>query len=118
MDLLFNPSVTETFGNVTLEAMACGLPVVAAHATGSASLVTDGVTGRLIEPGAIGAFGDALAFYCNDPEARRRAGEAGRAASDRYGWDEVNQSLVDSYLRVVRQRTQGGGPLPRRSPVP
>jgi phosphatidylinositol alpha 1,6-mannosyltransferase len=118
MDMLFNPSVTETFGNVTLEAMACGLPVVAAHATGSASLVTDGVTGRLIQPGAIGTFGDALARYCNDEEARARAGEAGRAVSDHYGWDEINQALVNSYLRVVRQRAQGSGPLPRRSPVP
>lgn len=118
MDMLFNPSVTETFGNVTLEAMACGLPVVAAHATGSASLVTDRVTGRLIQPGAIGAFSEALALYCHDLEARRNAGEAGRAASERYGWDEVNQSLVHSYLRVVRQRALGGAPLPRRSPVP
>ncbi len=118
MDMLFNPSVTETFGNVTLEAMACGLPVVAAHATGSASLVTDGVTGRLIQPGAIGTFGDALARYCNDQDARIKAGEAGRVVSDHYGWDEINQTLVNSYLRIIRQRAQGSGPLPRRSPVP
>ena len=118
MDMLFNPSVTETFGNVTLEAMACRLPVIAAHATGSASLVTEGVSGRLIRPGAIGAFSDALAFYCRDAPARAKAGEAGRLASDRYGWDEVNQSLIDSYIRVVRARSQGGRPLPRRSPVP
>jgi phosphatidylinositol alpha 1,6-mannosyltransferase len=118
MDMLFNPSVTETFGNVTLEAMSCGLPVVAAHATGSASLVTEGVTGRLIQPGAVGAFSDALSRYCNDADARAKAGEAGRLASDRYGWDQVNQSLVDSYLRVVRQRSEGGRPIPKRSPVP
>jgi len=60
MDILFNPSITETFGNVTLEAMACGLPTVAARATGSESLVTEGVTGRLIRPGAISDFADAL----------------------------------------------------------
>ena len=118
MDMLFNPSVTETFGNVTLEAMSCGLPVVAAHATGSASLVTEGVTGQLIQPGAIGAFSDALSLYCNDADVRAKAGEAGRLASDRYGWDQVNQSLVDSYLRVVRQRSEGGRPIPKRSPVP
>src|SRR3546814_5834767 len=47
-DMLFNPSVTETFGNVTLEAMACGLPVVAARATGSASIVKHGQTGYLV----------------------------------------------------------------------
>src|SRR3546814_6128879 len=45
-DVLFNPSITETFGNVTLEAMASGLPVVAAGATGASRPVADGVTGR------------------------------------------------------------------------
>lgn len=117
MDMLFNPSVTETFGNVTLEAMATGLPVVAAIATGSQSLVTDGVTGRLIRAGAIGAFADALAHYCQNEEARRLAGAAGSEVSKRYGWDQVNQSLVDSYLRIIRQRAGGAKP-PARSPVP
>jgi phosphatidylinositol alpha 1,6-mannosyltransferase len=52
MDMLFNPSVTEAFGNVTLEAMACAVPVVAADATGAQNLVDDNRTGRLIAPGA------------------------------------------------------------------
>ncbi len=117
MDMLFNPSVTETFGNVTLEAMACQLPVVAAHATGSASLVADGTNGRLVTPGAVGAFADALALYCTDAAARNAAGKAGQDAAKRFGWDEVNQALVDGYARVIRQRQLGGGP-PRRSPVP
>ncbi|WP_340264993.1 glycosyltransferase family 4 protein [Sphingobium mellinum] len=116
MDMLFNPSVTETFGNVTLEAMACGLPTVAARATGSESLVRDGATGRLIRPGAIGAFADALAHYCADAQVRADAGAAAMADAERYGWDQVNQALVDTYLRVVRQRAHGT--LPRSSPVP
>src|SRR3546814_19239011 len=49
-DVMFNPSSTETFGKVTLEAMASRLPVVAASATGSPSLVTDGVNGLLTTP--------------------------------------------------------------------
>lgn len=117
MDMLFNPSVTETFGNVTLEAMACGLPVVAAIATGSESLVADGVTGRLVRPGAIDAFTDALALYCTDAAARDAAGQAGLRTAERYGWDQVNQALVDTYLRLVRQR-RAGARLPQRSPVP
>ena len=116
MDMLFNPSITETFGNVTLEAMACALPTVAARATGSESLVTEGVTGRLIRPGAIGAFADALASYCTDPHARADAGAAAMAEAERYGWDQVNQALVDTYLRVIRQRAQGA--RLRSSPVP
>ncbi|PZU59375.1 MAG: glycosyl transferase family 1 [Sphingobium sp.] len=116
MDMLFNPSVTETFGNVTLEAMACALPTVAARATGSECLVTDGVTGRLIRPGAVQQFADALAHFCTDAESRARTGAAGKAEADHYGWDQVNQSLVDTYLRVVRQRKRGAVPL--ASPVP
>ena len=116
MDMLFNPSVTETFGNVTLEAMAAGLPVVAASATGSQSLVDDGVTGRLIRPGACDRFCEALAFYCRDEAARRAAGKAGCEVSQHYGWDEVNQALVDSYIRIIRQHHEGGRQRP--SPVP
>jgi len=117
MDMLFNPSVTETFGNVTLEAMAAGLPVVAARATGSESLIQDGVTGRLIQPGRTKAFADALQTFCEDAELRRAIGEAGMAASERYGWDQVNQELVDAYIRIVRQH-QAGVRITRQSPVP
>ncbi|AEG48117.1 glycosyl transferase group 1 [Sphingobium chlorophenolicum L-1] len=116
MDMLFNPSVTETFGNVTLEAMACGLPTVAARATGSESLVTEGVTGRLIRPGAIMAFADALSAYCTDAAARSAAGAAAMGEAERYGWDQVNQALVDTYTRVIRQREHGA--VVRSSPVP
>ncbi|MEQ1548921.1 MAG: glycosyltransferase family 1 protein [Chakrabartia sp.] len=105
MDMLFNPSVTETFGNVTLEAMASGLPVVAAIATGSESLVKDGVTGRLIRPGAVSEFADALQHYCEDTSARKAAGGAGDKAADKFAWDRINQALLDTYLRILRQRT-------------
>lgn len=117
MDMLFNPSVTETFGNVTLEAMAVGLPVVAAIATGSQSLVADGVTGRLIRGGAIEAFADALSLYCRDTDARAAAGQAGAAVTQHYGWDEVNQELVDAYQRIIRQHAAGAR-LPLSSGVP
>ncbi|NIJ06507.1 glycosyltransferase involved in cell wall biosynthesis [Sphingomonas vulcanisoli] len=112
-DLLFNPSVTETFGNVTLEAMACGLPVVAARATGSSSLIEDNINGRLIEPGRNEAFARAIQAYCDNSEIRLAAGEAGRKASELYEWDRVNQQLVDAYLRLVRLRSEGVKPLNR-----
>ncbi len=117
MDMLFNPSVTETFGNVTLEAMAAGLPVVAARATGSESLIVDGVNGRLVQPGRTQSFADALQAYCENEELRRTVGSAGLRGSERYGWDQVNQELVDSYIRIVRQH-KAGVRLVRQSPVP
>ena len=109
MDMLFNPSVTETFGNVTLEAMACGLPVVAAKATGSESLVADGKSGRLVRPGAIGQFADALADYCADPELRRAHGDAGAMRARDFSWDAINQTVADTYLRLIARRQRGQG---------
>ncbi|MGC4090195.1 MAG: glycosyltransferase [Polyangiaceae bacterium] len=104
MDVLFNPSVTETFGNVTLEAMACGLPVVAAIATGSESLVDDGTSGRLIRPGAIHQFAEALKSYVEQPDKRAAHGQAGEARSLDFSWDAINQEVADTYLRLIRQR--------------
>ena len=101
MDMLFNPSVTEAFGNVTLETMACGIPVVAARATGSDHLVTDGVTGSLVAPGEISGFADALQSYCEDETLRSRSGAAGALASQAYDWDTVNQSVLDQYMRLA-----------------
>ncbi|WP_333569464.1 glycosyltransferase family 4 protein [Sphingorhabdus sp.] len=104
MDMFFNPSVTEAFGNVTLESMACGLPVVAAKATGSQSLVEDKVSGRLITPGAINQFADALQAYCVNTDLCAEHGNIGERRSLDYSWDAINQTVADTYLRLIRQR--------------
>jgi len=116
MDMLFNPSVTETFGNVTLEAMACGIPAICARATGSESLVQDGITGRLIRPGAISDFADALTYYCTEAQERKHSGQAALSFAGRFGWDTINQALLDTYLRIIAQRQSGA--QPKASPVP
>jgi phosphatidylinositol alpha 1,6-mannosyltransferase len=115
MDLFFNPSITETFGNVTLEAMACGLPVVAARATGSESLVDHGVTGQLVRPGATVEFADALQAYCADAALRGRHGQAGIRRSEKYSWDRINRGLAQTYIRLIRQRQAGSGGVPYRA---
>ncbi|MEM6908082.1 MAG: glycosyltransferase family 1 protein [Pseudomonadota bacterium] len=107
-DVFFNPSITETFGNVTLEAMACGLPVVAAGATGAASLVRDGLTGRLVPPsgksGNSAGFAEAIAPYCKDPALRAQHGAAGEARSCEFSWEAINQVVAETYLRLVEER--------------
>ena len=104
-DLFFNPSETETFGNVTLEAMASGLPVVAAGTTGASSLVAPGETGSLVRPRDRAGFADALEKYCTNATLRVAHGANGERAARAYGWDTINQAVVDTYLRLHRQRS-------------
>lgn len=103
-DVLLNPSVTEAFGNVTLEAMACALPVIAAEATGNNSLVRHGTTGTLVAGEEPEEFADALAAYADDPELRRRHGEAGLAVARTMDWDTINSAVVRVYLHAILKR--------------
>ena len=103
-DIFFNPSETETFGNVTLEAMASGLPVVAASATGASSLVSEGETGALAPPRDVRGFAEALTRYCTDADLCTNHGAAGERAARAYSWDAINQAVVDTYLRLHAQR--------------
>ena len=103
-DVFLNPSITETCGNVTLEAMACELPVVAAAASGATSLVQDGTTGILVEPGEIEQYADALGRYASDPALRKQHGAAGLAFAKTMDWDEINGAVLKTYLRVAERR--------------
>ncbi|MEG3175648.1 glycosyltransferase family 1 protein [Sphingomonas sp. RB3P16] len=107
MDVFFNPSVTETFGNVTLEAMAAGVPVVAARASGAVGLIEDGVTGLIVPPTDIEGYADALQRFCEDDAFRRSAGGAGHAAAATYQWERINQAVLDTYLAVLERRAAG-----------
>lgn len=102
MDIFLNPSTTETFGNVTLEAMAAGVPVVAADATGARTLIEDGVTGRLIAPRDIEGYADAIAAYVADRPALSAAAAAAHRAAAVYEWDAVNARVVDAYRRAMQ----------------
>ncbi len=103
-DVLLNPSVTEAFGNVTLEAMACGLPVVAAEATGATNLVRDGETGTLVDPCDLEGFAGALAAYARDPDLRGRHGEGGLAFARTMDWDRINSVALRVYERAIVKR--------------
>jgi len=103
-DVLLNPSVTEAFGNVTLEAMASGLPVIAVNATGATNLVTHGVTGFLAEPGDYETIADELATYGRDPRVRRKHGQAGLKVAKGRDWDQINSAVLRTYNRVIERK--------------
>ena len=100
-DVLLNPSVTEAFGNVTSEAMACQLPIVAAIATGNSDLVRHEQTGYLVPGDAIAQYADHLQGYVENPELRKSHGEAAYQESLKYNWDNINQAVADTYIRLI-----------------
>jgi len=103
-DVFFNPSITEAFGNVTLEAMASGLPVIAAEATGATSLVHVGQTGLLVDGTDADAFAEAIVQYARDPEMRRRHGLAGLEIAKTMDWDTINSAVVRAYKHAIIKR--------------
>ena len=96
-DVFLFPSDTETFGNVTLEAMASGLPTVGANAVGSRHLVDDGSTGVLCPPGDVEAFTEATARLLEDSDARRRMGRQALEKAQRYDWEAVLSRIPAYY---------------------
>jgi glycosyltransferase involved in cell wall biosynthesis len=102
-DIFFFPSESETFGNVTLEAMASGLPAVNAVASGSNSLVEEGVTGHLVSARDEQSFAARLEALASDESLRRRMGEAARERALAYRWDKVLSGLLHSYMEVLSE---------------
>ena len=105
-DVFLNPSMTEAFGNVTLEAMACALPVVAAESTGATNLVRYGVTGILVDGTDPDEFAEALADYARDPDLRRRHGEAGLEVAKTMDWDTINSAVIRAYKHAIVKRAR------------
>ncbi len=101
MDLLFNPSVTETWGQVTSEAMAAGVPVVAARATGAVDLLEDGRTGFLVPPADLDGYAAAIARLIADPALRAAMGDAAHRRAQDFRWDTANGAVLQAYREVL-----------------
>jgi glycosyltransferase involved in cell wall biosynthesis len=97
-DVLVLPSVREQFGQVIVEAMACGLPAIAVDAYGPAEIVDHGETGWLVEPDDVCSLTNALVEAVNRPaERRRRGANAAREAHARYAWPALAARVAEIY---------------------
>lgn len=95
----------EPFGIVPLEAMACGVPVVATAVGGMRDTVVDGVTGRLVPPRDPEALAQALSSLLPDRRWRAALGTSGRErARTRYSWDRIAADTERIYDKVVPSR--------------
>src|SRR5690625_7951614 len=94
-DLFFFPSDTETFGNVTREAMASGLPCVVADATGSKSLVEHGSDGFIAPADRPGLFEQHLTHLIEDIETRSRTSHESAKNAQGIAWLTINNRILD-----------------------
>jgi len=100
-DVVVLPSVREQFGQVLVEAMACGLPAIAVDAWGPADIVSHGETGWLVEPDDVVSLANALVHAVNCPAERRRRGERGaEVARERYSWPALAREVAGVYDAV------------------
>jgi len=94
-DIVVVPSLwMEPFGIVAVEAMACGLPVIASAVGGLQKIVIDGETGFLVTPGDEKALMDKIELLLDSPDLRESMGKKGRKlAESLYSWDKI----IDKY---------------------
>lgn len=104
-DVCVAPSFYESFGMVAIEAMACGLPVVASRAGGLPFSIRDGETGLLVTPGDPSALKHAISTLLDDPDLRRRMGEAGEQRAHRYRWRHVANEVRAVYEELLVERS-------------
>jgi glycosyltransferase involved in cell wall biosynthesis len=102
-DLLLFPSLTETFGNVTLEALASATPVLAFDCAAASDFVTDQKNGWLIDSAEPHTYIQRALEITNDPTTLRQAREFTRASVAHLGWDEIAGQVETIFQRTIEQ---------------
>ncbi len=113
-DLFIFPSTTDTFGNVLLEAMASGLPVIGADVGPTRELLAAG-GGVTFPPGDAKSLASTIRRLAADPGLRRSLAERGQAFAATCSWDHIFDELVTDYRKVVADH---GGPVASASAKP
>lgn len=121
-DIFLNPSTTETFGNVNLEAMACGLAMVCADAPNTRALLRHERNALLCASGGSGAYTAAISTLLLDEGARRALAAEALQRSAAYRWSEILDEVVEVYAEALGRRAASPAPaelrLRGRIPMP
>ena len=100
-DICVVPSYHESFGLVALEALACGIPVVASRVGGLATIIKDGETGYLIDELSPEAFAQRLELLLGDEKLKRRMGDAAHLSVMKYEWSMVARQVLNVYEELT-----------------
>ena len=93
---------TESFGIVNLEAMACGVPIVASKIGGVPDVVKDGENGLLVPPRDSEALADAIIYLLANGNIREKMGKNGRRKVKDYSWDKIADEVEKLYELMLR----------------
>lgn len=99
-DILINPSTTEAFGNVNLEAMASGLAIVSADVGSAQALITSGHSGVLVEPQPA-LLAEAVAELIDRPDLRYALAREAHRAAGTHRWPEILDRVLLSYAGLL-----------------
>ena len=108
-DVCVIPSFYETWGLVALEAMSCGIPVLASRVGGLACTVVDGVTGFLVPDRSPEAFALSLERLLEDETLRGSMGLAGRPWAKQFAWPLVAEQVLNVYHALIKDGAVGEG---------
>jgi len=100
-DVCAVPSLTESFGLVALEAMACGTPVVGTRVGGLQTLIEDGESGLLVPAGDYQALAESMAQVLTDPRLRMHLAHGARDRAEHYTWRSVAERIEAMYATIL-----------------
>jgi starch synthase len=107
-DVFVFPSYFEGFGLVLLEAMACGLPVIATDATAAPDLIVDGVEGFVIRAGDEGALQNRMQMFLLTPSRVLPMGRAARKTAERFTWAAYGDRWATLVHELAQSRRTAG----------
>ncbi|MCM3768608.1 glycosyltransferase family 1 protein [Neobacillus niacini] len=105
-DLFVFPSATETFGNVVLEALASGIPVIGANSGGVKNIIKCGENGILCTPGNVEEFTKAIIHLIKNSSIRKQMGGAGRNYALTQSWNRIFENLIWQYTEVIEEQNE------------
>jgi glycosyltransferase involved in cell wall biosynthesis len=101
-DIFVFPSATETFGNVTVEAMASGLPAICASVGGACDLIQNGVNGLLVSGSNPQEFANAIDLLVEQPELRKKLSHAALESISNYRWEKSIERYESIYQEILK----------------
>ncbi|MCX6148295.1 MAG: glycosyltransferase family 1 protein [Candidatus Kapabacteria bacterium] len=103
-DIFVFPSDTETFGNVTIEAMSSGLPCLVANGGGSGDIVRQNIDGFKFKADSFKEFYDYSNHLLDFPEIRKDFRENAIIRSENFSWDSVHSTMIDYYKQEIEDK--------------